>query len=179
MVLTDARRGARTDTDGVPVLLADQDRSRWDRANIAEGHALVRACLRRDRPGPYQLQAAINAVHCDAPSVAATDWRQVVQLYDQLLAVTGNPIVALNRAVAVAELDGPMVALSLVDRLAAEHRALDRYHVFHAVRADLLGRLGRTAEATAACDAALALTDNAAERALLERRRAALISPGP
>ena len=120
------------------VLLPDQDRSQWDRALIAEGHELVRRCLRRNAPGPYQIQAAINAVHTDAPTAADTDWRQIVQLYDQLQSVEPSPVVALNRAVAVAELEGPAVALDEVDAL-----DLDAYHLFHSTRADLLGRLGR------------------------------------
>jgi RNA polymerase sigma-70 factor (ECF subfamily) len=169
MLLTEARRPARTTADGELVPLADQDRSRWDRALIAEGQALVRRCLRRNQPGPYQLQAAINAVHSDGPP---TDWAQVVQLYDQLLAHDPSPVVALNRAVAVAEVDGPAEALGLVDAL-----ELDRFHVFHAVRADLLRRLGRTAEAAQAYDAAIARTANAAERRFLERSRRALGGP--
>ncbi|UGT71882.1 RNA polymerase sigma factor [Nocardia gipuzkoensis] len=166
MLLSESRRSARTGTDGSPVPLAEQDRSRWDRDLIAEGHALVRQCLRRNRPGPYQLQAAINAVHADAPVAAATDWRQILRLYDQLTVLTPSPIVALNRAVAVAEVDGPVAALALVDAL-----ALDGYHLFHAIRADLLTRLGRAAEATAAYDSAIACTENAAERTFLTRRR--------
>jgi RNA polymerase sigma-70 factor (ECF subfamily) len=151
------------------VLLADQDRSRWDRALIAEGQELVRECLRRNRPGPYQIQAAINAVHSDAPTAAATDWRQILHLYDQLQAVAPSPVVALNRAVAVAEVDGPAAGLAIVDGL-----DLDGYGLFHAVRADLLRRLGRTEEAAAAYEAAVARTENGAERQFLERRRAAL-----
>src|SRR6476661_2623379 len=138
MLLTEARRPARTDASGGLVRLADQDRSRWDHAAIAEGHAIVRACLRRGAPGPYQLQAAVNAVHTDAATAAATDWRQVVALYDQLLAVVPTDVVRLNRAVAVAEVDGPVVGLALLEPL-----ALEGYTSFHAVRADLLGRLGR------------------------------------
>ena len=154
------------------MLLADQDRRLWDRARIAEGQDLVRRCLRRGQPGPYQIQAAINAVHSDAPTAAATDWRQIVTLYDQLLAIAPSPVVALNRAVAVAEVDGPEAALAVVDGL-----DLERHHLFHAVRADLLRRLGRTAEAAAAYAAAIARAGNATERAFLERRRAALVSP--
>ncbi|MFD6158369.1 RNA polymerase sigma factor [Nocardia sp. NPDC060256] len=169
MLLTDARRAARTGADGSLVPLPAQDRDRWDRERIAEGHAIVRECLRRNQPGPYQLQAAINAVHTDAPIAAATDWPQIVRLYDQLAALTPSPIVALNRAVAVAEVDGPDVALALLDDL-----DLEKYHLYHAIRADLLERLGRTTEAAAAFDAALARTGNAAEQALLARRRAAL-----
>jgi RNA polymerase sigma-70 factor, ECF subfamily len=169
MLLVEARRAARTGPDGGLVLLADQDRGRWDRRLLAEGQDLVRACLRRNRPGPYQLQAAINAVHSDAPSAAATDWRQVLALYDQLLAVAPSPVVALNRAVAVAEVEGPAAALALLDGL-----GLDGYHLFHAVRADLLRRLGRDTEAAAAYEAAIARTANAVERDFLRGRLAAL-----
>jgi RNA polymerase sigma-70 factor (ECF subfamily) len=169
MLLVDARRDARATPDGALVLLADQDRSRWDRDQIAEGQALVRRCLRRNQPGPYQVQAAINAVHGDAPTAAATDWRQVLVLYDRLLALAPSPVVALNRAVAVAEVEGPAAALALVDGL-----ELEGYHLFHAVRADLLRRLGRAAEAALAYDAAIARAENAAERAFLEGRRRGL-----
>jgi RNA polymerase sigma-70 factor (ECF subfamily) len=162
MLLTESRRAARTSADGALVLLADQDRSRWDRALIAEGQALVRQCLRRGQPGPYQIQAAIGAVHSDAPIAAATDWAQILRLYDQLLVVAPGPVVALNRAVAVAELDGPAAALALVDAL-----GLDRYYLFHAIRADLLRRLGRRAEADAGYEAAIARAGNEAERAHL------------
>jgi RNA polymerase sigma-70 factor, ECF subfamily len=168
MLLTEARRPARTAPDGTRVLLADQDRARWDHDLVTEGLALVRRCLRRDRPGPYQVQAAINAVHASAPDAAATDWRQVVALHDQLLALAPNPVVALNRAVAVAETEGPGAALVIVDALAER---LDRYHLLHAVRADLLRRLGREVEARAALDAALARTDDPDDRALLAARR--------
>lgn len=169
MLLTESRRAARTGPDGDLVLLADQDRSRWDGTLVAEGQALVRRCLRRNRPGPYQVQAAINAVHSDAPTAADTDWRQILQLYDQLLALDPSPVVALNRAVAVAEVEGPEAALALVDSL-----PLDRYHVFHAIRADLLRRLDRNAEAAEAYEKALARTDNTAERHFLQRSRQAL-----
>jgi RNA polymerase sigma-70 factor (ECF subfamily) len=151
------------------VLLADQDRERWDRELIAEGQALVRRCLERDQPGPYQVQAAINAVHSDAPTAALTDWWQIVRLYDQLMAIAPSPVVALNRAVAVAEVDGPAAALALVDAL-----DLGGFHLFHAIRADLLRRLGRLAEAALAYDAAIELADNAAERAFLQRSREAV-----
>jgi RNA polymerase sigma-70 factor (ECF subfamily) len=171
MLLTESRRAARTSPDGEVVLLADQDRAGWDRALIDEGQALVRRCLRRDQPGPYQIQAAINAVHSDAASVEATDWRQVVRLYDQLMAIAPSPVVALNRAVAVAEVDGPESALDLVDGL-----DLDGYYLFHAIRADLLRRLGRIREATEAYDAAIRRTDNESERRVLRRRRTALDS---
>jgi RNA polymerase sigma-70 factor, ECF subfamily len=174
MLLIDARRAARVDADGEPVRLSDQDRRAWNAALIAEGQGIVRHCLRRNRPGPYQIQAAINAVHADAPVAAATDWRQILALYDQLLAVSPTPIVALNRAVAVAEVDGPRAALDLVDGLApAGSGGLGDYHLYHAIRADLLARVGRPREAVAAMDAAIARTDNAAERRLLERRREA------
>ncbi|WP_372665080.1 RNA polymerase sigma factor [Amycolatopsis kentuckyensis] len=163
MLLIDARRATRTTASGEVVLLADQDRSRWDADLIAEGQEIVRRCLRRNQPGPYQVQAAIQAVHSDAP----TDWSQVKALYDQLIAFTPTPVVALNRAVAVAEVDGPADALALVDEL-----ELPRFPLFHAIRADLLARLGRNAEATAAYTAAIDLTRNSAEKALLERKRA-------
>ena len=169
MLLIESRRAARTGAGGALVLLADQDRGRWDRDLVAEGQALVRRCLRRNRPGPYQLQAAINAVHSDAATAAATDWGQILALYDQLMAVAPSPVVALHRAVAVGEVQGPAAALALVDGL-----ELDGYHLFHAVRADLLRRLGRDAEASAAYGAAIARTANAAERAFLEERRRSL-----
>jgi RNA polymerase sigma-70 factor (ECF subfamily) len=169
MLLTASRRAARTTAAGALVRLADQDRSRWDRQLIAEGQDLVRRCLRRGQPGPYQVQAAINAVHSDAPTAAATDWRQVVILYDQLAAVAPSPVVALNRAVAVAEVDGPAAALDLVDAL-----DLDGYYLLHAIRGDLLRRLGRPAEAAGAYDAAITRTENEAERDFLRRARASL-----
>jgi len=169
MLLTEARRPARVDADGDLVLLADQDRALWDRSLIEEGQSLVRACLRRDRPGPYQLQAAINAVHSDAATAGDTDWRQVLALYDQLMAVAPSPVVALNRAVALAEVHGPAAALPVVDGL-----DLDRLDVFHAVRADLLRRLGRLPEAAAAYDEAVERAGNEPERAFLRRRRAEL-----
>jgi RNA polymerase sigma-70 factor (ECF subfamily) len=164
MLLSESRRPARTTEHGDLVLLADQDRTRWDHTLVEEGQTLVRQCLRRDRPGPYQIQAAINAVHSDAPSTAETDWGQVVALYDQLMAVTPTPVVALNRAVAVAEVTGPAEALTLVESL-----ELDRYHLYHSVRANLLTRLGRTGEATAAYEKALARATTEAERGLLRR----------
>jgi RNA polymerase sigma-70 factor (ECF subfamily) len=166
LLLTEARRGARTDQGGCLVLLADQDRGRWDRDLIAEGHGLVRRCLRRNRPGPYQLQAAISAVHTDAPTAADTDWPQVLRLYDQLLVAAPSPVVALNRAVAVAEVLGPRTALELLDVL-----DLDGYYLFHSTRADLLRRLSRVDEAVRDYDAAIAAAGNAAERAFLLRRR--------
>jgi RNA polymerase sigma-70 factor (ECF subfamily) len=169
MLLLHSRRAARTGADGELVPLPEQDRDRWDPELITEGHALVRRCLRQDRPGPYQIQAAINAVHCDALMAADTDWRQILALYDQLLTFSPTAIVALNRAVAVAEVDGPGAGLGLIDGL-----PLERYHVYHAIRADLLRRLGRLPEAAAAYRAALGLTDNAAEIAVLRRRLEAL-----
>jgi RNA polymerase sigma-70 factor (ECF subfamily) len=168
MLLTEARRTVRV-AAGELVPLHEQDRGGWDRALIAEGHGLVRECLARNQAGPYQLLAAINAVHTDAPEASATDWSQIAALYAQLYALSPSPIVALNRAVATAELDGPEVALAEVDRL-----DLSTYHAWHATRADLLRRLGRSAEARAAYDAAIAATDNSAERAYLSRRRGSL-----
>ncbi|MFG2527120.1 RNA polymerase sigma factor [Streptomyces sp. NPDC048516] len=173
MLLTASRRAARTGPDGALVLLADQDRRRWDHGLIAEGHSLVRRCLRRNQPGPYQIQAAIQAVHSDAPTAAATDWRQILQLYDQLLALDPSPVVALHRAVAVAEVDGPEQALALVGSL-----RLDHYYLFHAFRADLLRRLGRDTEAALAYEKAIARTENAAERDFLRRSRQALPGEG-
>ena len=173
LLLTESRRTARTAPDGSMVLLPDQDRAAWDRELIAEGQAIVRRCLRRNQPGPYQIQAAINAVHSDAATAADTDWGQVLALYDQLLTIAPNAIVALNRAVAVAEVEGPAPALALVDAL-----DLDAYHLFHATRAELLVRLQRYDEADRAYDRALALTNNAAERALLERKRGSMPRSG-
>ena len=166
LLLIDARRPARTGPDGSLLPLPEQDRTLWDGVQIAEGQALVRWCLRRNLPGPYQLQAAINAVHSDAPSAAQTDWRQILTLYDQLLGLEPSPVVALNRAVALAEVSGPDAGLADLERL-----HLDGYYLFHAVRADLLRRLGRRLEAAAAYDAALARTDNEAERTFLLRAR--------
>ena len=172
MLLIESRRATRTSGDGGLVLLADQDRSRWDHGLIAEGQAIVRRCLRRSLPGPYQIQAAINAVHSDAPSAAATDWGQILQLYDQLVAIAPGPVVVLNRAVAVAEVEGPGAALTLVDRL-----DLHDYYLFHAIRADLLRRLGRDGEAALAYEAAIARAGNAAERDFLERRLGEVTGP--
>ena len=173
LLLTEARLPARTGRDGELILLADQDRGRWDRALIAEGQQLVRACLRRNQPGPYQIQAAIAAVHSDAATAAGTDWGQILALYDQLATVAPTPVVALNRCVAVAEVHGPARALDLADQL-----GLDGYYLYHATRADLLRRLGRQAEAAAAYDAAIARTGNAAERRFLEQRRDAADTAG-
>ena len=170
MLLTESRRATRTTPAGDLVLLTDQDRSRWNRTMIAEGHALVRQCLPLGRPGPYQIQAAINAVHTDTASADETDWHQILALYDQLLSMAPNPIVALNRAVAVAEVRGADAALALVDDL-----RLDSFYLFHAIRADLLRRLGRISEAIDAYSAAIARTENAAERVFLTRRRESLV----
>jgi RNA polymerase sigma-70 factor (ECF subfamily) len=169
MLLVDARRATRTGPEGGLTVLAHQDRRRWNPELIAEGQALVRRCLRINRPGPYQIQAAINAVHSDADSAADTDWPQIVQLYDQLLSIAPSAVVSLNRAVAVAEVEGPGAGLTLVDGL-----DLDRLHLFHAIRADFLQRLGRTSEAAAAYDAAISRSENVAQRAFLERKRKAL-----
>ncbi|WP_406636277.1 RNA polymerase sigma factor [Amycolatopsis sp. WGS_07] len=166
LLLTEARRPARVDAAGHLVVLAAQDRSLWNQDLIAEGHALVRQCLRRGQPGPYQLQAAINAVHTDG---ATTDWPQVLALYDQLLAHTPTAVVALNRAVAVAEVHGPELALAIVDTL-----ELPGYHLLPATRADFLSRLGRITEADAAYTEAIALATNETERAFLETRRSRL-----
>lgn len=169
LLLLESRRPARTAPNGSLVLLPDQDRSQWDRALIAEGQSLVRACLRRNAPGPYQIQAAINAVHADTADGSTTDWAQIVALYDHLMAIAPTPVVALNRAVALAEVDGPSVALAELERL-----ELPGYQPYWVSRAELLARSGRPAEARAAFDRALALTDNAVEHAHLSRRRAAL-----
>ena len=166
MLLIESRRAARVTPDGSLVLLAFQDRRLWNRRLIDEGQALVRHCLRGNRPGPYQIQAAINAVHSDAVTAAATDWPQILQLYDQLMAIAPSPVVALNRAVAVGEVAGAEAALIVVDGLDLAH-----YYLFHAIRADLLKRLGRYQEAAASYDAAIARTDNAAERAFLQHGR--------
>jgi RNA polymerase sigma-70 factor (ECF subfamily) len=169
MLLTEARSRSRLG-DGQLVTLGEQDRGGWDRALVAEGHDLVRECLAINRPGRYQILAAINAVHTSAPTAADTDWSQVVALYDQLTRIDPSPVVALNRAVAIAELDGPDVALALVDRL-----PLSGYHAWHVTRADLYRRLGRSADARAEYDAAIAATQNTAERAYLTRKRNELV----
>ena len=169
MLLLHSRRAARATADGELIPLPEQDRSRWDDDLIEEGHALVRRCLRRNQPGAYQLQAAINAVHSDASAAAGTDWKQIVALYDQLLTFTPTAVVALNRAVAVAEVDGPRQAIELIERL-----SLPGYYLYHAVRADLLRRLGRPGEAIAAYQAAIDRTDNAAEVRFLTSRMAAV-----
>jgi RNA polymerase sigma-70 factor, ECF subfamily len=162
LLLTESRRSSRTGPDGSLVLLGEQDRTRWDRALIEEGQAIVRRCLRRNQPGAYQLQAAINAVHADAATVEETDWSQIVALYDQLLAVAPTPVVALNRAIAIGEVQGAAAALALVEEL-----DLDTYHPFHATRADLLRRLGRNTEAAAAYERAAAMAPTDAERDFL------------
>ena len=170
MLLIDSRRVARITGDGDLVLLAGQNRDLWNRALISEGQAIVRRCLARNQPGAYQIQAAINAVHSDASVASATDWRQILQLYDQLLSVAPGPVVALNRAVAVAEVEGPEAALAILDAL-----DLDGYHLFHAIRADLLRRAGRKDEAAMAYAAAVARTDNARQREFLQRSLDALV----
>jgi len=169
MLLTEARRPARTGRDGELVRLPDQDRGLWDRALIAEGQGLVRACLRRNQPGPYQIQAAIAAVHADGRSPEETDWAQIVALYDQLLQFVPTPIVELNRAIAVAERGDVAKALASVEKL-----GLDGYHLYHATRGDLLERLGRDAEAADAYASAVELTNNQAERRHLRHREARL-----
>ena len=169
MLLTEARASARISSQGELVTLDEQDRRLWDPALIAEGHQLVRERLASGlEPGRFQLLAAVNAVHTSAVDVRATDWAQIVALYDQLLVLDPSPVVALNRAIAVAELDGPKVALTIVDRLSAR---LSEYHAFHATRADLLRRVGRADDARAAYDEAMRLTGNSAELAALARRR--------
>ena len=169
MLLTESRRPARSDADGTMVRLADQDRSRWDPTLIAEGHQLVRACPRRNQPGPFEIQAAVAAVHADAPSAEATDWSQIIALYDQLYALRPHPVVALNRSVAVAELHGPAKGLAALAEIDAA--TLDNYQPYHAAYADLLSRAGRRDEALCAYDRAIELTSNAVERDFLVRQR--------
>jgi RNA polymerase sigma-70 factor, ECF subfamily len=169
MLLLQSRRAARTTTNGELVPLPEQNRGLWDHDLTEEGQALVKRCLRRNHPGPYQLQAAINAVHSDAPRAADTDWKQILALYDQLLIFTPTAVVALNRAVAVAEIHGPREALELIDAL-----SLEDYYVYHAIRADLLRRLGELHDATAAYQAAIDRTDNATEISFLRSRIDAL-----
>jgi RNA polymerase sigma-70 factor (ECF subfamily) len=164
LLLTESRRASRLLPDGTLVLLGEQDRRRWDRALIAEGQAIVRRCVGRDQPGPYQLQAAINAVHADAATVEQTDWSQIVALYDQLLVLNPTPVVALNRAIAIGEVHGAAAALALVNEL-----DLDSYHPFHATRADLLWRLGKDDEAAAAYELAAEMAPTDAERDFLRR----------
>jgi RNA polymerase sigma-70 factor (ECF subfamily) len=169
MLLIESRRPARTTAAGDLVLLADQDRSRWNGDLVTEGQTLVRRCLRRGQPGPYQIQAAINAVHSDAATAEQTDWRQILALYDQLVALTPTPVTRLNRAVAVAEVDGPAAALQIVDEL-----DLGGYHLTHGIRAELLARLGRNAEAAAAYESAIDRSDSPVQIRFLRRRQAAL-----
>jgi len=170
LLLLHARRAARVDDDGSLVRLAEQDRGRWDDELAAEGRSIVAACVRWNRPGPYQSQAAINAVHSVAPTIARTDWRSILRLYDQLHVVAPSPIVTLNRAVALAEVEGPAAGLAVLDGL-----DLGAYHLFHAARADLLQRLGRTAEAARAYEAARTAATNPFEQAFLESRLAAVL----
>jgi RNA polymerase sigma-70 factor (ECF subfamily) len=177
MLLTEARQPARTAADGSMIRLADQDRTEWNRELIAEGHDLVRACLRRGQPGPYQIQAAIAAVHADAATADATDWSQIVTLYDQLYALRPNAVVALNRAIAIAELQSPAHGLAALD--AFDTTALEHYQPFHAARADLLARAGHPDAARDAYDRAIDLTVNPAERRFLERQRRTLPGPAP
>lgn len=172
MLLITARRPERRDIDGSLVPLREQNRDGWDEDLVVEGQQLVRSCLRQGHPGPYQIHAAINAVHSDAPVAGHPDWQQILTLYDQLLEIAPSPIAELNRAVALAELDGPLVALEVVDRL-----DLGRYHLWHATRADLLRRCGRLEEAGMALRSAAELTDNPGERLLLERRQRELAMP--
>jgi RNA polymerase sigma-70 factor (ECF subfamily) len=168
MLLISARRPARTGADGSLIPLPEQDRARWDTSLIHEGQAIVRVCLRRNLPGPYQLQAAINAVHSDAATAGETEWLQILALYDQLVSVDRSPVVALNRAVAVAEVRGPEAGLVALDGVAQD---LEGYYLLHAVRADLLRRAGHARNAADEYGRALELTDNAAERAFLARAR--------
>ena len=177
LVLLHARSAARVSSDGSLVRLAEQDRRLWDRDLVIEGQAIVRACVQRDRPGPYQIQAAINAVHSVAPSFDSTDWQAILTLYDQLYALTPTPVVTLNRAVALAEVRGPSVGLAAVENLGSS--GLDGYYLFHASRADLLRRLGRTSEAAAAYASARSLTANPVEQAFLDAQRATLGQPDP
>ena len=171
LLLTESRRSSRTRADGSLVVLGEQDRTRWDRTMIDEGQAIVRACVRRNQPGAYQLQAAINAVHAEALTIEETDWSQIVALYDQLLAISPTPVVAMNRAIAIGEVQGPAAALALVDEL-----ELDNYYSFHAARADLLARLGRNSEAAVAFERAAAMAPSDAERDFL--RLGGRSSPG-
>jgi RNA polymerase sigma-70 factor (ECF subfamily) len=176
LLLLHARSAARLTADGSLVRLAEQDRRLWDRGLIADGEAIVHACVQRGRPGPDQIQAAINAVQSVAPSFDGTDWHVILTLYDQLYALTPTPVVALNRAVALAEVRGPAAGLAAVDDLRSS--GLDSYYLFHASRADLLRRLGRTTEAAAAYATARALTANPVEQAFLDAQRAGGIRTG-
>jgi RNA polymerase sigma-70 factor (ECF subfamily) len=177
MLLADARRTARVSHAGELVTLDEQDRGAWDRTLVDEGHALVRERIAAvaagaEPPGRYQLLAAIGAVHTDAPSARDTDWSQIVALYDRLMGLDPSPVVRLNRAIAVAELDGPDVAIAEIDRLS---ETLGGYHAYHAARADLLRRVGRSEESRTAYDRAIQLAGNPAERAYLARRRDQLV----
>jgi len=172
LLLTEARRPSRTAPDGTMVRLADQDRSRWDGALIGEGHGLVVKCLRRNQPGPFQIQAAIAAVHAEAPDFESTDWLQIIALYDQLYALRPNPVVALNRSVAIAELHGPVEGLAALTQI--DPATLDDYQPYHATRADLLARAGRHDEAEAAYSRTIELTTNSVERNFLVQQQAAL-----
>jgi RNA polymerase sigma-70 factor (ECF subfamily) len=172
MLLTESRRPTRIAADGTMVRLADQDRTRWDRELIGEGHELVRACLRRNQPGPFQIQAAIAAVHAEAPTADATDWSQIIALYDQLYVLRPNPVIALNRTVAVAECHGPAVGLAALGEI--DPVSLDNYQPYHAARADLLARAGHPGEAVAAYDRAIELTTNPVELEFLVRQRSDL-----
>jgi RNA polymerase sigma-70 factor (ECF subfamily) len=172
MLLTESRRHTRIAADGRMVRLADQDRTKWDQAHISEGHRLVRACLRRNHPGPFQIQAAIAAVHADAATYESTDWPQIVALYDHLYVLRPNPVVALNRAVAIGELYGPAQGLAALEEI--DTTSLASYQPYHAARADLLVRVGRRDEAIAAYERALEQTMNPLERDFLARQRAAL-----
>jgi RNA polymerase sigma-70 factor (ECF subfamily) len=177
LLLLHARSPARVAADGSLVRLADQDRRLWDLGLVAEGQAIVRACVRRDRPGPYQIQAAINAVHSAAASSDSTDWNAILTLYDQLYALTPTPVVALNRAVALAEVHGPAAGLIAADDLRSS--GLDSYYLFHAARADLLRRLGHITAAATAYATARSLTANPVEQAFLDAQRATLSRPNP
>ena len=177
LLLLHARSAARVTADGALARLADQDRRRWDRGLIAEGQAIVRGCVQRGQPGPYQLQAAINAVHSLAASYDRTDWPAILTLYDQLLTLTPTPVVALNHAVALAEVRGPAAGLASVDGLRSS--GLDGYYLFHAARADLLRRIGRDEEAAAAYDVARGLTANPVEQAFLDSQLAAVRGSRP
>jgi RNA polymerase sigma-70 factor (ECF subfamily) len=173
MLLVEARRPARVDKDGSLIPLPEQDRAQWSDNLIAEGQSLVRLCLRRNQPGPYQIQAAINAVHSDAATADATDWRQIIALYDQLMSMTPTDVVALNRAVAIGERDGPEAALALIEPL-----DLDNYHLWHASRAEMLARLDRHGEAVVAYRRAAELTANRAEQSFLNERARTISGTG-
>jgi RNA polymerase sigma-70 factor (ECF subfamily) len=166
MLLSESRATSRT-VQGSIVLLADQDRTTWDRAMIDEGHAIVRACVRRDQPGSFQIQAAIQAVHCDADSIEATDWAHIVVLYDQLYLTMPTPVVALNRAIAIGEIGGPEPALVALDAISSD---LDTYHLFHAARGDMLRRLGDREGARSAFERARAFASNDADGRFLEQQ---------